>query len=113
MLGDAEPSSTESNPSLVADFDDEDGSLLANDFGAVDDDESDGRGRRYGNARIPGSRDDLLEDTARVSRIFEAAGNPRFQDMKLKTVRVLRSPDPTFRELALKQARRIATVDWG
>jgi hypothetical protein len=105
-------SSTENNPSLGPGPCDEDGSM-ADDFGVDDDVESGDRGQRYGHGRILGSRGDCWENTARVNSVFEAAGNPRYLDVKLKTVRVLRSSDPTHREIALKQAKRIATVDWG
>jgi len=86
---------------------------LADDFGAVDDVENEGRDQSHGYVRISGARGDDWENTAQVNKVFEAAGNLRFQDVKLKTVRALRSSDPTYREIALKQAKRIATVDWG
>jgi hypothetical protein len=107
-----ESTSAESGSSVVADFGDDDGNSLANDFGTVDEIESEGPDQSHDYTRISGGHGEW-ENTAKVNKAFEAAGSPRFQEVKFKAARTVRSSDPTYREITLKQAKRIATVDWG
>jgi hypothetical protein len=107
-----EAASAWNGSSVVADFGDEDDDSLADDFGVVD--EVDGEDSdRSGSARGSGRHAGGGENTALVNKVFAAAGNPRFQDVRFKTVATVPSSDPTHRELMLKQAQRTTRVDWG
>jgi len=91
---------------------DEDGNPLADELWADDEVESEDRDQNDDHAPISGSPGDIRENTERVNRVFEAAGNPRFQDVKLKTAGSVRSSDPTCRDIAMRQAKRTTTLDW-
>ena len=60
-----------------------------------------------------GKPGDRLENAELVAAAFRAAGDPKFQDVKLKSARGGNCPVPTYREVALQRAKRInASVAW-
>jgi len=60
-----------------------------------------------------GKPGDRLENTELVAAAFRAAGSPRYQDVKLKAAGRGHRRDPTYREIALQQAKRVnASVAW-
>jgi hypothetical protein len=74
----------------------------------ADDDDADDFGEDYGG---PGAG---WENTDLVTAVFRAAGNPRFEDVRLKVARTSR-PDPTDRELVLRRAKRVGaspSIEW-
>jgi len=91
---------------------DGDGNPLADDLWADDEIESEDRDQNDDHAPISGSPGDIRENTERVNRAFEAAGSPKFQDVKLKTAGTVRSSDPTCRQIAMRQAKRTTSLDW-
>jgi hypothetical protein len=46
------------------------------------------------------------ENTELVAAVFEGAGNPRFQDVRLKPAMTRNCPGPTYREVAMQRAKR-------
>lgn len=94
-------SADEPQPSIVADLDlddlgDSDGD---GDDGADDDCPSDPED--YGE---PGRH---RENTELVAAAFRAAGNPKYQDVRLKLAKTSNCPNLTHREFALGRAKRL------
>jgi hypothetical protein len=53
------------------------------------------------------------EDTELVAAAFRAAGNPKFEDVRLRSAKASDHPGPTHREIALEQAKRLnRSVSW-
>jgi hypothetical protein len=53
------------------------------------------------------------EDTELVAAAFRAAGNPKFDDVRLRSAKTSNHPGPTHREIALEQAKRLKrSVSW-
>ena len=46
------------------------------------------------------------ENTELVAAAFRAAGNPKFEDVRLRSAKTSDRPAPTHREIALRQAKR-------
>jgi hypothetical protein len=60
--------------------------------------------------REPGRR---RENTELVAAVFEGAGNPRFQDVRLKPAKTRNCPGPTYREVAVQRAKRgYGAITW-
>jgi hypothetical protein len=54
-----------------------------------------------------GQPGDRLENTELVAAAFRAAGNPRYEDVKLKAQRSSNCLVPSYREIALQRAKRV------
>jgi hypothetical protein len=60
-----------------------------------------------------GAPGDRLENTELVAAAFRAAGNPKYQDVRLKAAAGGNRPVPTYREIALQRAKRLnSSVSW-
>jgi hypothetical protein len=60
--------------------------------------------------REPGRR---RENTELVAAVFEGAGNPKFQDVRLKPAMTRNCPGPTYREIAMQRAKRgYSAITW-
>ncbi len=96
-------SAQEPQPSIGADPEPDD--LGEDDDGADDDGLSDSED--YGGPRRH------QENTELVAAAFRAAGNPKFQDVRLKPAKFNHCPDLTHREFALGRANRaIGSTTW-
>ena len=88
---------------------------VVNDLDLVDpEDDEDGADRELRSAEAA-YRDnhDRWENTELVAAAFRAAGNPKFEDVRLKSARTSDRPAPTHRELALQRAKRVSgSVEW-
>jgi hypothetical protein len=87
-------STEQPQPAIVADLD------LADDHDDSVDDGSSGTERH----RRPG---DPLENTELVSAVFRAAGNPTYQDVRLKSAKTDHCSGPTHREIAVQRGKRL------
>jgi hypothetical protein len=53
------------------------------------------------------------ENTELVAAAFQAAGNPRFQDVRFKPAKTSHSANPTPREISLRRAKLITrSIEW-
>jgi hypothetical protein len=53
------------------------------------------------------------ENTELVAAAFQAAGNPTYQDVRLKSPQTSHCPGPTHREIAVERATRLSrSVTW-
>jgi hypothetical protein len=53
------------------------------------------------------------ENTELVAAAFQAAGNPTYQDVRLKSAETSHCPGPTHREIAVERATRLSrSVTW-
>jgi len=53
------------------------------------------------------------ENTELVAAAFRAAGNPKFEDVRLRSATTSDHPGPTHREIAVEQAKRLSrSVTW-
>jgi hypothetical protein len=117
----SEPVDLAEYPAVVGDFggdsndgnveDDEDeaenktGDQVGDEVGDEAEDEADdyADANDMGYVRPAGDRYDIGENIALVTAAFRAAGNPRYQDVRLKQVRTAWALDPTLREIARKR----------
>src|SRR5258708_101118 len=94
-------STEQPQPFTVADLD------LADDHDDGMDDDGPSGTEHYGR---PGDR---LENTELVAAVFRAAGNPTYQDVRLKSAKTNHSPGPTHREVAVQCGKRVdGTTTW-
>jgi hypothetical protein len=91
-------------PSKPVDLDDY--PAVVGDFGgdAEDAAEDHADDNDMGYTRPTGDRNDIRENTVLVTAAFDAAGDPRFQDVRLKVVRTAWAHDPTLREIARRRS---------
>jgi hypothetical protein len=96
-------------PSTVADLD----LVDPEDDDEGDDDHSDGVADDVLRVTVDQrNRPGRWEDTEVVAAAFRTAGNPKFEDVRLKSGEKTK-PDPTQRELALQRAKRgNGSVEW-
>jgi hypothetical protein len=74
-----------------------------------DDDEGDDDGVGDDVARVTVDQRDRpgqWENTELVAAAFRAAGNPKFEDVRLRSAKTSYRPAPTHREIALRRAKR-------
>jgi hypothetical protein len=87
----------EPQPPAVADLD-----LV--DPGDHDDDADDDRPNGFEDHGGPGDR---WENIERVAAAFRAAGNPKYQDVRLKSAKTSHGSGPACREIALERDKRV------